>query len=407
VGAGIFVLPGVVAGILGPAAIVAYVLCGLAFALVLTCFVEIGSQVSRSGGAVAYVEEAFGPLAGFLAWALFAVGFEVNANAALANVFVDSAGFAVPVLAHGVPRVLIMALLCGGLAAANVVGVRQGMRVAVTITAAKLVPLLLVIVGGLFFIRWHELQWSGWPSATKLGEASLILFFAFQGAEVALTPSGEIRAPARTVPRAIFGAMAVVILLYVALQVVSQGVLGSALARQASAPLAAVAAHIFGAAGRGLVLTGTAISVLGASAGAMVATPRAYFLAAREGLLPARLAAVHPRFHTPHVAIMVYAACVFVVAVSGAFRPLAVLSVISTLCVYLAVCLGALRLRFTRKPRPGAFRAPGGWTVPVLGAVSVMWLLAHSARVEIAALAGALALASAYYAVRRRWLRTP
>src|SRR6202044_3857579 len=95
--------------------------------------------------------------------------------------------------AHGVPRVLAMFVLFGGLAAVNIAGVRQGIRIAVATTVAKLVPLLLAVTAGIFYMHWRELQWAGWPARAKLGEASLILFFAFQGIEEALAPSAEIR----------------------------------------------------------------------------------------------------------------------------------------------------------------------------------------------------------------------
>ena len=104
VGAGIFVVPAFVAAILGPAAIVAYFVCGLAVALVLTCYIEIGSFVTRSGGGVAYVEEAFGPLMGFLAWVMYSVGYEVISCAALATALLSSLAFWVPVLGHGAVR---------------------------------------------------------------------------------------------------------------------------------------------------------------------------------------------------------------------------------------------------------------------------------------------------------------
>ena len=250
VGAGIFVVPAFVAAILGPAAIVAYFVCGIAVALVLTCYIEIGSFVHRSGGGVAYVEEAFGPLMGFLAWVMYSVGYEVIACAALAVALIGSLAVWVPALNHGAARVLTLLVVFGGLAAVNIIGVRQGLRVAVASTIAKLVPLLLAVVAGIFFVHWHQLRWAGWPPAAKLGEASLILFFAFQGIEEALAPSAEIRDPARTVPRAMFGATGTVILLYVALQLVSQGVLGGELAHQTTAPLAAVAGRIVGVGGK-------------------------------------------------------------------------------------------------------------------------------------------------------------
>jgi basic amino acid/polyamine antiporter, APA family len=114
VGAGIFVVPAFVAAILGPTAIVAYFICGIAVVLVLTCYVEIGSFVHRSGGGVAYVEEAFGPLMGFLAWVMYSVGYEVIACAALAVALLSSLAFWLPALGHGAPRVLILFVMFGG-----------------------------------------------------------------------------------------------------------------------------------------------------------------------------------------------------------------------------------------------------------------------------------------------------
>ncbi len=402
-GAGIFVLPGLIAAFLGPSAILAYFICGVAVALALTCFIEIGSFVKRSGGTVAYIEEAFGPMMGFLAWLLYSVGFVVFSSAALGTVLVDSAAFVWPGIGHGGRGRSHCLSLFGGLGAINIAGVRQGLRFTVSVTIAKLFPLLFVVAGGVIVMHWRQLEWTGSPSAAKLGEASLLLFFAFQGSEDALTPSGEIRDPARTVPRAMFGAIASLILLYVALQVVSQGVLGGQLAHERTAPLAAVAGRIIGSPGRALLLGGVAVSIFGTIAGALLTTPRAFFLAAQNGMLPAALARVHPRFRTPHVAIVTVAALMFVLAASGEFKRLAVMSSASVLCVYLAICLGALRLRYTRKREPGAFRAPGGPTVGILGAAVVIWLLIHSTRVEMATLAATVALGIAYF-YARRWM---
>lgn len=403
-GAGIFVLPGLVAAILGPSAILAYLICGVAITLALTCFIEIGSFVKRSGGTVAYIEEAFGPMMGFLAWLLYSVGFIVFSTAGLANVLVDSAGLLWPAVAHGWPRAMALFVLFGGLAAINIIGVRQGLRFAVSVTMAKLLPLLFVIAGGIFLVHWRNFEWSGWPSAPRLGEASLLLCFAFVGTEDALTPSGEIRDPARTVPRGMFGGIGALFFLYIALQEVAQGVLGSQLAHEQTAPLAAVGVHILGAAGRALLLGGVAVSVFGTIANSTLTTPRAFFLAAQNGMLPAALAKVHPRFRTPYLAIVTVTALMFILAVIGQFRELAILSSISILPAYLAICMGALRLRYTRKKEPGAFRAPGGPTVGILGASMIVWLLAHSTRAEMESLGVTIALGMGYYFARSRWL---
>jgi amino acid transporter len=136
----------------------------------------------------------------------------------------------------------------------------------------------------------------------------------------------------------------------------------------------------------------------------MVNTPRAFFAAAKAGHLPAALAAVHGRFHTPHVAIIVYTVLVFAFTVSGAFRPLAVLAAISQLLVYFVVCLGVLRVRRVRARVPGAFRAPAGPVVPLLGMSAVLWLLSQSTKAEVAAVALMVVTATAYYLIRTRRL---
>ena len=400
-GAGIFALPAAVAAILGPAAILAYLVCGVAIALVLTCFAELGSQTRRSGGAIAYLEDAFGPLAGFLAWVIFSPGFCLASDAAVANVLIGAVATVVPAVGHGVARAVALVAIFTTLATVNIVGVRQGARVVIATTAAKLLPLLLVIGAGALAMHWQELHWTAWPSTAKVGEASLLLFFAYTGAESAVTPGGEIRDPARTIPRGLLGGTAVLVLLYAAVQVTTQGVLGAGITQHGDAPLAAAAHQVLGAAGQSLVVVCTALAGLGLLTGDMLASPRSFLPVAESGMLPAVLAAVHLRFRTPYVAIAVYAALTCGLAISGAFAPLAILASIFLLMVYFAVCLAALKVRITRDRPPGAFRAPGGPLVPLLGAIVVAWLLSHTTAPEARGMALVLVAAVVYYAIRR------
>ncbi|HEX5820019.1 MAG TPA: APC family permease, partial [Gemmatimonadales bacterium] len=353
IGAGIFALPAAVAIILGPAAVLAYLVCGALILLVLTCFVEIGTRVTRSGGAVTYIEEAFGPMAGFVAWGVYTVAYAAAADAAVAHVMLDAVAIGVPTLAGGLPRALALVLLFAGLAAINVRGVRHGTRLAVVTTVGKMVPLLLLAVVGLFAVRWSNLAWPAWPTFAQLGAGTLVLFFAFGGVESALSPSGEIRDPARTVPRGVFGGAGAIVLLYVILQLVAQGVLGSDLASGGSTPLADVAARLAGTAGRNLIVVGTAISGFGMLAADMICTPRTFLPASESGTLPRALSRVHPRFHTPWVSIMVFAGLTLAFGLSGGFKALAVVASMALLLTYLAVCLAALRLRLTRPPVAG------------------------------------------------------
>jgi len=147
------------------------------------------------------------------------------------------------------------------------------------------------------------------------------------------------------------------------------------------------------------------MATLGVLAGDLLATPRSFIPVAEDGMLPAALASVHARHHTPHVAIITYATVSCVLAVSGTFKPLAVLASVSLLLIYLAVCLAALQMRRSGPSPAGAFQAPGGPLVPVLGAATVAWLLAHSTRAEALGLAITVGVATAYFLARRQVLR--
>lgn len=402
VGAGIFVLPALVAVQVGSGAIYAYIVCAVLVGLVFLCFAEAGTRVHSSGGAYAYVETAFGPFAGFLALALFSVGFSMLADAAIANVLVLALASMIPELGQPVPRAIFLTALFGGLAALNIVGVRQGARFVMFITAIKLLPLLLLALVGMTAVRWEYLVAGELPSLERLGGAALLLFFAFGGAESALTPGGEIRDPTRTVPRGMLLGLTGVLVLYLALHGSAQGVLGPELTAHPDAPLAATAERVLGSWGRLLLVAGAALSIFGSLSGDLLASPRAVYAAARDGLLPPWLAVVHPRFRTPHVAIIVFAALSCTFAITGAFRGLAVVSSAALLVIYLAVSLSVLELRRRNVQVSGrVFLVPGGRAVPVLSCLVVLWVLSHSTADEALGLAILLLLATATYCARR------
>jgi amino acid transporter len=375
----------------------------VAVGLVFLCFAEIGSRVTTSGGAYAYVEAAFGPFAGFLTSTLLWFAYAVMSDAAIANVLFDSLASAAPGLGVPVVRIVFMLVLFGGLAAINIRGVRHGARFVFAVTVIKLVPLLLLVLVGFFRIEGEHLFVGGsWPSVERLGAASLLLFFAFGGAECALTPSGEIKSPAETVPRAILFGIGGVFVLYLALQIVAQGVLGPSLAANPETPLAATADGILQGAGL-LLIAGVSISIFGTLSGDLLASPRAIYAAAENGHLPAFLAAVHPRHRTPHVSIIVFATLTCGIAISGAFEFLAVASSAALLSIYLGCSLAVFKLR---QLNVGAgnevFKAPGGAVVPAASCLIILWLLSHVTLAEAGVLGGFLGASALYYVIRRK-----
>jgi amino acid transporter len=403
VGASIFVLPAQVAGVLGPAAIVAYLVCALAIGCVALCFAEAGSRVATSGGLYAYAETAFGPFVGYLAGVVTWFGSFMVGSAAVAVVFVGSIGVLFPATAAHPWRDLLLVAVYGGLAVINVLGVKAGARFVEALTTIKLAPLLLLIVVGVFSIDASNLAWPSVPSMGLIADGSLVLVFAFMGMESAVTPGGEMRDPARTVPRGILLALVLITLLYIAIQLVAQGLLGPALAQSTEAPLAAAAGQVLGNAGRTLVLAAATVSTLGYLAGDMLTAPRILYALGTNGHLPSLITRVHPRYRTPWVAIVVHAAAALAFALSGTFAKLVVLSVVSTLLIYFACAIAVLVMRhrdIRTTSRP--FVIPGGPLVPVLACAVVAWLLSRATRAEYIAVGIMLAVAIVLYNAQRR-----
>jgi len=401
IGAGIFVLPAAAAGGLGPAAPLAYVACAVLMALIVCCFAAAGSRVALSGGVYAYVEVAFGPFVGFLAGVLYIL-MAMFAVASVSSAFAGSVGELWAPAATPVGRAVVIALLFAVLAASNVRGVRIGARLVEVVTVAKLLPLLVLVAAGIWFIDPANLRWIQTPALSDVGRTAIVLIFAFVGMEVALVPGGEVRDPSRTVPRAVFSALILTTTLYLLIQVVAQGLLGRSMSTFATAPLAEAASRVLGRGGQLLVLVGAVISMFGYASGDMLGSPRAVFAFARDGSLPAVLARVHPRFHTPFVAIAVYAIVVASVAISSSFTQLAVLANVASLTLYLTCVAAAfdLQRRDVRADGP-PFVLPGGPTIPLLAAMVIVWLLSNAAYREFGVEALVLAVAALFYFIRR------
>src|SRR5881227_1184825 len=400
IGAGIFVIPATVAAGLGPAAPLAFICCAIAMVLFVTCFAIAGSRVSLTGGLYAYVEVAFGKYVGFLAGILYFLT-ALGAVAGVVNVLANSIALVIPFLGGPLMRIVVMLTVYGVLVLINIRGVREGAGAVTTITVAKLLPLLLFIGVGIFFINPQNLSWPGWPGSKALGDSVILLIFAFVGIEVALIPSGEVKNPARTVPRSAYLALVVTTIIYITIQLVAQGTLGSDLANYKDAPLAEAAAKFLGNIGRTILIAGATISAFGFVTSDILSSPRMIFAFGRDGALPAFFAHVHPRYRSPDVAIITYAVLAFSLSVTGTFEQLAVLSNVAVLLMYLLCCAGCWFLvRRDVRTEGQPFNFPGMKIVPALAIVAIVWILSHATVREFAVNGILLALASVVYLIR-------
>lgn len=395
VGGSIFVLPAALAREVGTAAPWAYLTGTLVMALVTIAFAEVGRRTARSGGPYAYVENAFGRFSGYLAGLLtwLAAAF---ASGAVAAALVDTLSTVLPVLKVPLARGSALVLLFAVLAMINVRGVKAGTRLASLTAVAKFSGLLLFVVLAARFVQNENLEWT-WPTAGGgVGRATVLVIFALAGMEVPVCAGGEIRDPARTVPRALAGALALVVLLYLTIHLVAQGVLGSGLVAS-QAPLADALAKV-GPGGRALLLGTGAISMFGYLGGDMLGSSRILFAFGRDGLLPSQLAAVHPITRAPHVAVLGHTVIAAGLAMSGTFTFLAPIATLTIVLLYIGCCAAAwvLARRTGREPlSKGGHRLAA--YAPLVAIPGLLWVMAQSTRVEFLAVGAVLVAGSAIY----------
>ena len=405
VGSGIFALPGLAVARLGAAAPLAYLVCMLVMALVLLCLAEAGSRVSVTGGLYAYVDTGLGPLIGFIAGAvLFFTG--LFGGAAVAVLFARTVSALLGLSSQAWYVALIVSVVAA-FTVVNVRGVRNSARTMEVITVAKIVPLLAFVLVGAAFVQRSNLAWERLPSLSDtLGTAGLVIF-AFTGIESALAPSGEVRAPWRTVPRAAFLALAAATALYLAIQWVALGIEGRRLGTEGLTPLAQAAAAFAGAPGRTVMIAAAAVSMIGYLSANILSTPRAIFAFARDGFLPAALCSVHERYRTPHIAIITHGCLVAALALTGTYERLAIFSNITAFVLYMLCAVAVMALRARDIHGEGApFRIWGGPLVPVAAVLTNAWLLsATAARSDLLGLGIILLLALLLYGGRRWRLR--
>jgi amino acid transporter len=399
IGAGIFVIPAIVAAGLGSASIFAYVFCSILIMLMMLNFAEVGSKITETGGVYIYIERTFGKYPGFLTAVLMLLA-TVAADAAIANAVIGIVFKLFPEIQSEVLKITFFVVLFSALGYINIRGLKKGVGVVMGITLLKIVPLLLIIFIGFVDIDLANLYWEEIPSFEKIGSASLVLFFAYTGAGSALSVSGEVINPQKTIPRAILLSVVVISVIYILVQTVAQGVLGDALPNYVENPLGEVASYIFGPIGFTLLTIGAGVSMFGSISSKVLSVPRILYAASLDRVLPFQaLAKIHPKFATPYIAIIVYVSLSFTLACFGGLKHLLVVSTSSSLLIALGVCIATIKLR--HDPRyntdKNAFKIPGGYTVPILAIAAIVWFLSNMTYEEVTSIAYFTAVLTVLY----------
>ncbi len=399
IGSGVYlILPVAAAQLLGPASVWAILAAGFAVLLLVLCFAEASSLFDRPGGAIVYTRAAFGNFVGFeVGWMTWIA--RIASIAGLSVFFARAVGYLWPGARSGVGQWVTIVVPLLVLTWINVLGIKSGARTAVVLAWGKVVPLVLFVAIGIFFVDWSRIFPVPMPESGNFMKAALLVLFAYAGFENTPAPAGEFVNPKRDVPFALITQIAIVATIYTTVQLVALGTVPNLGA--SPTPLADAAASMIGPVGGLLLTVGAVLSVLGTNNNTVLAGPRYLYALAETGSLPAVFAKIHPRYRTPHVAILTQTAAALALMLTGTAEELAVISVVARLATYIGTAAAVPVLRRKLPATPRTIRLPGGPLIPI--AALAICLLFLSAAEKKSWIAGGIALAvgALIYAVPR------
>jgi APA family basic amino acid/polyamine antiporter len=397
VGAGILKLPADVQRLVGNYSLLAFVVCAIVIGLIALCFAEVGSRFSGTGGPYLYARQTFGPTTGFivgwLMWLTRLAGF-----ATLVQVFIAYLSYFWPAAQSGLPRLGVILGLVVILTVINLIGVKESTRTSDVLTVSKLLPLLLFVGAGLFFIEPSQFTFATTPALGSFTSAVFVLVYVFSGFEAVLVNSGEVNEPRRVIPFALIVALSVAVVLFLLIQIVCIGVLPNLATSER--PLADASQVFLGPVGPVIISLGALVSVFGTLNVIMLACTRLPFAMATRSQLPSPLALVHSRFRTPHVSILVSSAVALLIALQGSFIYAVKVTVVTRVLVYASTC-AALPILRRRGESTDSFKVPGGVAISVICILLCVGLLASSSWREARDVLIAMAVGLVIYALTK------
>lgn len=369
VGSGVFALPDDVYREMGGWSPLAFAACALILLPVSLCMAELAARTDETGGPYVYARRAFGEEAGFVVgW--FCWVATVVAWAAVTTLFVEIIGKSVGL--GGVTTKAIGFLMVLGLGAINYVGVKPGTWVVNLVTVGKLVAIFTFVGVGLFHMKGERLG-GPFPSAAHLGTGVYLTLFPLQGFEVAPVAAGETKNPRRNVPLGTVGALVFSAILYVVVQSVLVASY-PALSDKTATPLQDAAKYLGPGIGA-IVLFGSLVSTGGFTAGSALGSPRYAEAMSKDGVFPALLSRIHPRFGTPYMAIVATSIFAAALVLPFDYRRLVGIGNITVVAQYVASCLAVPALRRKHPADASRWRAPFGPALAIFGAAGSIALL--------------------------------
>ena len=404
IGAGIFGLPSEVFGRIGAYSLIAFIACAIVVTLIVLCLAEVSSRYSATGGSYLYTREAFGAVAGFeVGWMVWVA--RLTAFAANLNLFVGYLSFFWPTASQPFWRAAIILFVGIVLTAVNILGVRNAAVTSNIFTIGKLIPIVLFISAGLFFLNTENYSLDVHPQYDAFSLSVLQLIYAFTGFEIAVIPSGEIKDPQRNLPMALLTAMAVVTLLYILIQLICIGTLPGL--ASSSRPLADASRVFLGSAGAAIISVGALISIVGNLNVILLAGSRLPFAMAERDEIPKFFAKTHKKFHTPHVSIVLTAGLMLALTLEGTFVKALTVSAIARLLAYGATGIALIVLRRRSDVPAALFKVPAGSLIALLSIILSIWLLTNSTFAEARSAAIAVLIGLLIYYLHKFFFRRP
>lgn len=395
VGASIFVVPALAAAGSGAWAPVAFVIAAIANAAITICYAEAGARVATSGGQAGFTTRVFGPFAGFLAGALTYLA-NVLAAGAITAAAADALAALLPIFAAPAWRAGFLIAWGLLLILVNARGVAAATRAVQCVLVIKLLPLLLVLIVGPFLVGAGNLAAPTPPLPAGFGQTVLLAIFLFAGVHGSLLAGGEIRDPARTIPRALVLGLLLITVIFIGAQLIAQGALGPDLPGSKTA-LADVMARL-GPGWRQVMLVGTLVSMLGWTLSDALSNPRLIFAFARDGWLPAALGVVEPGAQVPLRAVILHVGIAIALALYGSFAALATVSGLLLVLLFAGAAAAALALRWRGISDTGATAPlPGLWLAAPLAIATMAWVATQLETAALLRLAIVLAVVVGWY----------